>query len=411
MSHKEFGPNDIFVNRVKMHPELDFFIYNSEVYINNSQNISGSNSGNYKGVPEGFLSLYEYNLDRTTDFVRPFLIANSTYKTRFRKDLNNLTGEPNSTSLPWNQVLTTGQVDSTYRMSASITRQYLEPDASTLTGLNHTSSVLKNMCLQYRTINSDFSNTLVDNLTVTPLDSLFADDINMVNVPSIFYGSEMKKGTIDLNYYLTGTLIASAKDENQNGKLISTFGTTSGSVIGYVLYREGILFFPSASATTSSLDNSNLGIVYQGSTAASASWLYFGRGANDAWAGTNRASASFFINFEGTTYKNTMTMFCHADKGELNYSNNPSHLNIEHSGSIVGFNTSDYTYSDHEVGIKNIASSSFYKGEDDFRKVTYPSKVGVYDEDNNLLMTVDLARPYKKEEKDNFTFKIKYDLL
>lgn len=411
MSHKEFGPNDIFVNRVKMHPEWDFFIYNSEVYINNSQNISGSNSGNYKGVPEGFLSLYEYNLDRTTDFVRPFLVANSTYKTRFRKDLNNLTGEPNSTSLPWSQVLANGEVESTYRMSASITRQYLEPDASTLTGLNHTSSVLKNMCLQYRTINSDFSNTLVDNLTVTPLDSLFADDINMVNVPSIFYGSEMKKGTIDLNYYLTGTLIASAKDENQNGKLISTFGTTSGSVIGYVLYREGILFFPSASATTSSLDNSNLGIVYQGSTAASASWLYFGRGANDAWAGTNRASASFSINFEGTTYKNTMTMFCHADKGELNYSNNPSHLNIEHSGSIVGFNTSDYTYSDHEVGIKNIASSSFYKGEDDFRKVTYPSKVGVYDEDNNLLMTVDLARPYKKEEKDNFTFKIKYDLL
>ena len=124
----------------------------------------------------------------------------------------------------------------------------------------------------------------------------------------------------------------------------------------------------------------------------------------------SKSSTSTSINFEGTTYKNTMTMFCHADKGELNYSNNPSHLNIEHSGSIVGFNTSDYTYSDHEVGIKNIASSSFYKGEDDFRKVTYPSKVGVYDEDNNLLMTVDLARPYKKEEKDNFTFKIKYDL-
>lgn len=418
MSHKEFGPNDLFINRVKMHPEWDFFIYNSEVYINNSQNISGSNSGNYKGVPEGFLSLYEYNLDRTTDFVRPFLVANSTYKTRFRKDLNNLTGEPQSFSLPWSQILATGQSFSSYRMSASITRQYLEATTLTLTSStilnhNHTSSVLKNMCLQYRTINSDFSNTLVrtGSNTQTPLDQLFDNDVTMVNIPSIFYGSEIKKGTVDLNYYLTGTLIASAKDENENGKLISTFGTTSGSVIGYVLYREGILFFPSASATTSSLDNSNLGIVYQGSTAASASWLYFGRGANDAWSGANRASASFSMNFEGTTYKNTMTMFCHADKGELNYSNNPTYLNIESSGSIVGFNTSNYTYSDHEVGIKNIASSSFYKGEDDFRKVTYVSKVGVYDEDNNLLMTVDLARPYKKEEKDNFTFKIKYDLL
>ena len=412
MSHKEFGPNDLFINRVKMHPEWDFFIYNSEVYINNSQNISGSNSGNYKGVPEGFLSLYEYNLDRTTDFVRPFLVANSTYKTRFRKDLNNLTGEPNSTSLPWSQVLANGEVESTYRMSASITRQYLEPDASTLTGLNHTSSVVRNICRQYRTINSDFSDTPVSSSTTSQLHKLFLDDINMVNIPSIFYGSEMKKGTIDLNYYLTGTLIASAKDENQNGKLISTFGTTSGSVIGYVLYREGILFFPKAlTAATTALDSGN-SVTYNQSVSSNAKWIYFGGGANDSFAHhATHASASYSVNFEGTTYKNTMTMFCHADKGELNYSNNPSHLNIEHSGSIVGFNTSDYTYSDHEVGIKNIASSSFYKGEDDFRKVTYPSKVGVYDEDNNLLMTVDLARPYKKEEKDNFTFKIKYDLL
>ena len=412
MSHKEFGPNDLFINRVKMHPEWDFFIYNSEVYINNSQNISGSNSGNYKGVPEGFLSLYEYNLDRTTDFVRPFLVANSTYKTRFRKDLNNLTGEPNSTSLPWSQVLANGEVESTYRMSASITRQYLEPDASTLTGLNHTSSVVRNICRQYRTINSDFSDTPVSSSTTSQLHKLFLDDINMVNIPSIFYGSEMKKGAIDLNYYLTGTLIASAKDENQNGKLISTFGTTSGSVIGYVLYREGILFFPKAlTAATTALDSGN-SVTYNQSVSSNAKWIYFGGGANDSFAHhATHASASYSVNFEGTTYKNTMTMFCHADKGELNYSNNPSHLNIEHSGSIVGFNTSDYTYSDHEVGIKNIASSSFYKGEDDFRKVTYPSKVGVYDEDNNLLMTVDLARPYKKEEKDNFTFKIKYDLL
>ena len=297
-------------------------------------------------------------------------------------------------------------------MSASITRQYLEPDTSTLTGLNHTSSVLKNMCLQYRTINSDFSNTLVDNLTVSPLDSLFVDDINMVNIPSIFYGSEIKKGTVDLNYYLTGTLIASAKDENENGKLISTFGTTSGSVIGYVLYREGILFFPeSLTAATTALDSGN-SVTYNQSVSSDAKWIYFGGGANDSFTHhATHASASYSINFEGTTYKNTMTMFCHADKGELNYSNNPTYLNIESSGSIVGFNTSNYTYSDHEVGIKNIASSSFYKGEDDFRKVTYPSKVGVYDEDNNLLMTVDLARPYKKEEKDNFTFKIKYDLL
>ena len=79
--------------------------------------------------------------------------------------------------------------------------------------------------------------------------------------------------------------------------------------------------------------------------------------------------------------------------------------------SLFGFTTSSYAYSDNETEFENIASSSFHKGEDDFRKVTYLSKVGIYDEDNNLLMTVDLARPYKNEEKDYFTFKVKYDLL
>ena len=390
-----------------MHPEWDFFIYNSEVYINNSENISGSHSANYKGVPPGFLSLYEYNLDRTDHFIHPFVSGNTNYKTRFRKDLKNLTGQPKANAVPLPQFLTS-DMTSSYQMSASITRQYLEPDTTTLTNLNHTSSVLKNMCLQYQTINPSFTTRN------SSLNGMFTGDVNMINIPSIFYGSEIKKGTVELNYYITGSLIATAKDENQNGQLICTFGTgsVSGSVVGHVLYREGILFFPkSNTAANSALDTGN-SVTYNTSVTSDAKWIYFGHGANDSLTpNPSHASASYSINFEGTTYKNTMTMFCHAEKGELNFSNNPTALNIDHSASIVGFTAGNYSYSDNEVEIKNIASSSFHKGEDEFRKVTYISKVGVYDEDNNLLMTVDLARPYKKEEKDNYTFKIKYDLL
>jgi len=412
MSHKKFGPNDIFVNRVKMHPEWDFFIYNSEVYINNLQNISGSHSHNYKGVPPGFLSLYEYNLDRTGEFIKPFINKNSNYKTRFRKDLKNMLGETKSGSDPFGSL--SSQIDSSYQMSASITRQFLEIDTSTLTNLNHTASAIKNKCLQYQTINPLFTTR---NST---LDQMFSDNVNMINIPSIFYGSEIKKGSLTLNYYITGTLISTAKDENRNGQLICTFGPSgvSGSVVGHALYREGILFFPeSYGASKARIDTGNAGITYNGAS-SHAKWIHFGHGANEkndlgalVTTHATHVSASYSINFEGTTYKNTMTMFCHADKGELNYSNNPTFLNIEQSSSIGGFTTGSFTYSDNEVEIKNIASSSFHKGEDEFRKVTYISKVGIYDEDNNLLMTVDLARPYKKEEKDNFTFKIKYDLL
>ena len=410
MSHKKFGPNDIFINRVKMHPEWDFFIYNSEVFINNSQNISGSHSENYKGVPAGFLSLYEYNINRTGSFIYPYIEpGNADYKKRFKKDLNNLTGKRKDSAITWNAASNFGAdiLTGSYKMSASITRKFLEPDVTTLTGLNHTSSVIKNMCRQYQTINPSFKTA---NST---LDNLFTADVNMINVPSVFYGSEIKKGTIELNYYITGTLIATAKDERQNGQLLCTFGTgsVSGSVVGHVLYREGILFFPSSSAPASTALDSGNGIRYNNSINADAKWIYFGHGANDGAADNSHVSASYSINFEGTTYKNTMTMFCHAEKGELNYSNNPTFKMIQHSSSIVSFSSGSYTYSDRETQLVNVASSSFYKGEDDFRKVTYISKVGVYDENDNLLMTVDLARPYKKEEDNDLTFKIKYDLL
>ena len=417
MSHKKFGPNDVFVNRVKAHPEWDFFIYNSEIFINSNQNISGTLSDTYKGVPPGFLSLYEYNLNRPSPSgsnIRPFLVANTDYKTRFRKDLLNLTGESKD-GVVFN--FTSGDIiESEYRMSASITRQYLETSTLVVQGpfgthiiSNHnaTSSVLKNMARCYQTINPHFSTNPI--ATKYGLSNIFGDDINMINIPSIFYGSEIKKGTVDLKYYVTGTLISSLKDENQNGQLFMTYGPGSGSVIGYVLYREGIIILPKYNANNS-LDSGN-GIIYDGS-ADNAKWIYFGAGANDSITqDPTIGKASFSINFEGTTYKNSMTIFCNADKKELNYSNNPTFLNINHSASIVNFTTGSFLYSDGETEIENVASSSFHKGEDEFRKVTYASKVGIYDEDNNLLMTVDLARPYKKEEKDNYTFKIKYDLL
>ena len=410
MSFKKFSQDDVFISRVKMHPEWDFFIYNSEIFINDSQNISGSLADTYKNVPAGFVSLYEYNLNRSGSFIHPFVDKDANYKTRFRKDLKSMLGTRKDNSTTWPSL--PSEIVSSYRMSASITRKFLEPSNLNLNGgvtiSNHhnTTSVLRNMCHQYQTINPSFSNHN------SALNSMFTKNVNMINIPSVFYGSEIKKGSLTLNYYLTGTLIATAKDIRHNGQLICTFGTSSvsGSVIGHVLYREGIMFFPSSSATTSSLEDSGLGIVYQGS-AASASWLYFGRGANDSWSGANKASASFSINFEGTTYKNNMTLFCHADKGRYNYSNNPTFLNIEQSASINRFMTSSYTYYDFETDIENIASSSFHRGEDEFRKVTYISKIGIYDEKDNLIMTVDLARPYRKEENDDLTFKIKYDLL
>ena len=84
MPYYPFGKDDIVRNTVKTFPKNTFFIYGGVVYHNERPYISGSLSEgeNLNHVPPGFVSLYEYNVDRTdqsdlipggTDFIRPFV--------------------------------------------------------------------------------------------------------------------------------------------------------------------------------------------------------------------------------------------------------------------------------------------------------------------------------------------------
>ena len=43
-------------------------------------------------------------------------------------------------------------------------------------------------------------------------------------------------------------------------------------------------------------------------------------------------------------------------------------------------------------------------------KQTYISKIGIYDEDKNLIAIAKLAKPVRKTENRDFTFKLKLDL-
>ena len=69
-------------------------------------------------------------------------------------------------------------------------------------------------------------------------------ELNLISIPSIFYGSSIKKGSVDLKYYISGSLIGQARDINKNGELIQvgpSGSVGSGSVAGVVLYTEGFL--------------------------------------------------------------------------------------------------------------------------------------------------------------------------
>jgi hypothetical protein len=250
--------------------------------------------------------------------------------------------------------------------------------------------------------------------------------IGLVNIPTIFYGSSIKKGTVDLRYYITGTLLAQAKDENKNGLLRCTYGATSGSTIGLVLYNEGILIL--TSSVELSPTNKDYYIGTPGSSPGvipvSPRWVFFaqsltgsvlgpygpgdGAGPDPRTGLITAASASFIMEMSGTSTTQTLTMFAAARKGQLNQSNNPTFLEYS-TNNYAATGSKEYIEND-KMQIKNVVSSSYPDPTGSFEKTTYISKVGVYDENKNLIAIAKVATPVKKTVERDFTFKIKLDI-
>jgi hypothetical protein len=429
MSYKKFSEDDIFISRVKTYPEYSFFIHSGSVYINKHPHISGSahndQTSSYLNAGQGHISLHELNIGeaRHPDSFIKAQLTHDSYRNVFKKDVNNMYGhqlDSSQTVFPYG-----GTLSSLYPLSSSIYRDHLLPETLPSNHIKKqngyktvvervggieihpSASALKNLANYYSIMNPSLND----------YDTYLDKPINIIKIPSVFYGSSMRKGSIDLKFFYTGSLASRCRDERQNGQLIADSPLAiSGAVVGHVFYNEGIIIFPEKIIAANTALTSET-METSGSKTDTPRWVHFGLGlSNDnsysdaSFAPHASPSASFEINFEGTSYLNQMTLLCHADKGEMNYSNNPTYQDLTQP-KIQTFNSSSFFYEESPIKIKNVASSSFYKGEDDFRKVTYITKVGIYDEYDQLIMTVDLARPYKKEEMNDYTFKVKYDLL
>ena len=234
-------------------------------------------------------------------------------------------------------------------------------------------------------------------------------NVGLVSVPSIFYGSGIKKGSVKLQFYITGALHGTLEDSDRNGELIQTGPTGSpysGSVAGVVLYNEGIMVLTGGWDLSDGAHSEKYWTTTAGvDTAAAPSWALFGQ----SLSGTITApSSSFTMYFSGTTKTQTLTMFANANKGELNHSNNPTNIRYGNmrSGSVGYFG---YTQSDKQI-IKNIVSSSYNDPTGSFKKTTYISKMGIYDYNKNLIAIAKVATPVKKTEERDFTFKLKLDV-
>lgn len=410
MHRFKFTPDDVFVNRLKTYPEYNILIYQAEMFVNTISRTDGA----------GGLDVYDINRNRefgVTD-IEPFFIGSSrkdTFKDQmFQPMIKNGSGDSY-----WKRAYVTPDVIPTmgvaytgsYPAESTIQRRLTTPTTRTLTywsngnirsitsteTINTTASALQNVARQYTTLSDHF---IFGSSSVRSRD-LIQSTINYLFIPSMYYGSSIKKGSVELDYYIDGAKIASCADINNNGTLIETTGTAVGDVVGIVMYNEGIMML----TASHSLDATQ--IEYVPASPSDGSWLYYGTTLNDTTASSaTLSSASYGLNLKGTSYVNSTTMFAHAKKGELNHSNNPTYQNYESPLYVTGGATK--LFEETSKGISNIVSASYISAS--FDKVTYISKVHIYDDEGNLIAISNLSKPLKKTLEDEFTFKIELDL-
>ena len=212
--------------------------------------------------------------------------------------------------------------------------------------------------------------------------------------------------------YFTGSLIGELKDYRENGELIQVGpegSTGSGSVAGVALYDEGFLLLTGSW----NLNATSLHILTSSGGGVKPKWVYYGGGMNDGLNSTtagnvNFATASFGLSFNGTTETQVMTMFAHARRGEVNYSNNPTFLTY---GQTDVFYTSSNVYEQtSDLIIKNTVSSSYLDYNAPFKRQVYVSRIGLYDGNKNLVGLATLSNPVLKEEGQDITFKLRVDI-
>ena len=391
----KFHDDDIFINTIEAYPEFRFMVHSGAVVIDNVPDMSGSNLANIHDTARGHVSLFQRNIDRHTIQKQHARILKAGY----RHSLKIYTEAQHNVWFNYD-----GQfITSSYNHSASISRNYFDSDTNRL----HLRAI---------------KNSLNENKIFSPhyayknsSRDLQAVDVNLVSVPSIFYGQQIKKGTACLKFYITGSLVGELKDEKKNGELIQVgpVGSPySGSVAGVVLYEQGVFVLTGAWPLNYDL------VDYEGDGSANNNpkWTYFGAYTNSP-ASINSGNgvpasaleSSFTIDYQGITQKQTMMMMAHARTGDMNHSNNPTYKDTSHP-NLTAFKSSSFQYIEPEIPIKNIVHTPLTDQVPQFEKETYITKVALYDEKKNLIGVAKVAVPVRKTESRQYTFKLKLDI-
>ena len=219
--------------------------------------------------------------------------------------------------------------------------------------------------------------------------------------------------------------MGSLVDSRRNGELVQVSGAISdndGKVAGVVLYNEGfIILTGSWDLSTDTFHAPYLagdGTV-KTPTAVNPSWVRtWGLGTDvdinavSTSAKNHILSASFNMEYSGTTETQVMTILAHAEYDQINFSNNPTSFAATdiNKQAIVAAMSGSHQYVERPVKVKNIVSASYTDQAPPYEKTVYISKVAVYDKNKNLIGIAKLATPVRKTEDIDYTFKIKLDI-
>lgn len=365
----KFGKNDIFHNRIKTYPKQRVLIYDTKVYLNNERETETP-------VPIGNVDLYELNPGRSSNYIYPFIVKNGDLQY-----IQSITSDQFNSDYVYGDTIT-----GAYRLSSSVTRDYYDLTAND-TPLKVTA--LTNALSDYELMSTAFA---------TDFES---EKISFISIPSILFGSSIRKGSVKLQFLISGTVAAELRDNKRNGELIEVSGSSVGSTAGVVLYDHGFILLTGSWI----IDSAHTEYSAYESSDTFPRWIYWGS------TGSNIISSSFLMEFEGVDYTNTITMMAHAPYGSLNHSNSPTYAKKDQTASLgQPITGSGYYRENPNIQIKNIATSSFAGTTGSFQKETFISTIAIYDEEGGVLGYAKMATPVKKREKDSYTFKLKVDI-
>lgn len=392
MNYKRFKQKDIVNNTIVAKPEFNFIVHSGSVYLQRERPKTGDFSNTIKHIESGHVSLHELNVNRPSgSLIYAFIEKDST-----RHSFRTVT----TTEFDSEEQFGLGdQMTLQYPLSASISRIYVpagvevSTDSQTAHANRKYVRALKNPIASVNVLGPS-----------NKYGSLGTSSVNMICIPGIFAGSGIDKGTIELSYYVTGTLVATATDLYSDGRMIQTYGSVTGSEVGVAIYNQGIVILTGSDSLHSSVDN-----FFSTSSTASPSWLSFGTGMNQVGEELSHGTvedSSYSVTFKATNKIPTLTMFAFSEKGEHNLSRNPTFL-LDASGSNHA-QTPDYCVETSRE-IKKVNKSPYADHQEEYENVTYISKIGIYDKDKNLIGVASLANPVKKTEKRDFMFKLRLD--